>query len=256
MVPTMAPVDVADELAGAVDPEGRAGVRGDEVRRAAAGPAAGRRTGRCSSNRLPGDRWSAGWPGRCRCSPSGTRRRPGRRRPSPGGSATAATGAAAEVAARRRPARGVAFAQIRSDSPGTATKVPLDCSPARMLARPGAGRSRTRGSRCRHRRGSRMVSASLSWMYTRAGLAAVWTGSAGCRPPARLSAQEATIGASIAVTRTAVAAWAEAEATKGSKRGSATATTAGTATALPAVVPAANPMPLLEPRLRMSRYPR
>src|SRR5215213_5923553 len=74
------------------------------------------------------------------------------------------------------------------------------------------------------------------------------TGSCTVSPPERLRTQDATIGARMAVTRTADAVCAAADGTNGRKRGSAAATAVGTATALPAVVPAAKPIPLFGPR--------
>ncbi|MOA55373.1 hypothetical protein D3C78_1791540 [compost metagenome] len=64
---------------------------------------------------------------------------------------------------------------------------------------------------------------------------------------------EARIGARIELISTQAATCAVAVDTYCWKFGSAAATTAGVAMALPAVVPAAKPRPLLPPRRRIRR---
>ncbi|MNI35404.1 hypothetical protein D3C73_894270 [compost metagenome] len=79
------------------------------------------------------------------------------------------------------------------------------------------------------------------------------SGSSDFSSPARLRNQDASTGARMELISTHAATCAVAVETYCWKLGSAAATTAGVAMALPAVVPAAKPRPLLPPRRRIMR---
>src|SRR5690606_9832847 len=92
---------------------------------------------------------------------------------------------------------------------------------------------------------------TLAWAGCSPPSSGTATSSAGLSSPARFRKYEANTGARIELISTHAATCAVAVLTYCWKVGSAAATTAGVAMALPAVVPAAKPMPLLPPRRRM-----